>query len=334
MSPKPTLAMYWASGCGGCEISILDLEEHILDVDAVFDIAFFPCIADFKTKDVEAMDDGAITITLFNGAIRTSENAHMAHLLRRKSKLLIAYGSCAAEGCIPALANDTTKAAIFDFVYRRSPSTVNPEGTVPQTKTQMPEGEIQIPEFWETVKSLGQVVDVDYTIPGCPPQSDQVWKVLEIVIDILANGKPLPPKGAVLGAGEKTCCEECPRKREEKKLKAFVRPVHMIPDPEKCLLDQGIVCLGPATRDGCGAKCTKAGMPCRGCYGAPPGTMDQGGKMISALGSIIDSEDPEEIERILDGIVDPVGTFYRFSMAHATLGRAGRVNGHGKEKQA
>ena len=321
MSDKPKLAMYWAAACGGCEISILDMEAHILDVDAAFDLAFFPCIADFKTKDVEAMADGSITVTLFNGAIRTSENEHMAKLLRRKSAVLVAYGSCACEGCIPGLANTTSREAIFDFAYRTSPSTVNPEGVVPQTQTVMPEGTITIPEFWETVKTLDQVVEVDYHIPGCPPQSDQAWKVIEAVIDILQTGKELPPKGAILGAGEKTCCEECPRERKEKKLKGFVRPWQIIPDPELCLLDQGIVCLGPATRDGCGAKCTKAGIACRGCYGLPPGSHDQGAKMVSALASVIDSEDPAEIDRILDGIVDPVGTFYRFSLAASPLRR-------------
>jgi F420-non-reducing hydrogenase small subunit len=327
MAEKPKLAMYWAAGCGGCEISVLDIEEHILDVDAVFDIAFFPCIADFKTKDVEAMPDKSITVCLFNGAIRTSENEEMAKLLRRKSKILVAYGSCAAEGCIPGLANCNDRESIFNFVYKESPSTDNPEGKVPVPETQMPEGKIRIPEFWDTVKTLGQVVDVDYTIPGCPPQSDQVWGVLAAVVDILQTGKPLPPKGAVLGATEKTCCDECPRERKEKKIKRFVRPHEIIPDPDECLLDQGILCLGPATRGGCGAKCVIAGVPCRGCYGAPPGSRDQGAKMVSALASVIDSEDPEEIDRIIDQIADPIGTFHRFSLAASTLHRVQTEDG-------
>jgi F420-non-reducing hydrogenase small subunit len=334
MPEKPKLAMYWAASCGGCEISVLDIEEHILDVDAAFDLAFFPCIADFKTKDVEAMADGSITVTLFNGAIRTSENEHMAKLLRRKSVVLVAYGSCACDGCIPGLANTTDRDAIFNFVYRESPSTVNPEGRTPVTETKMPEGIIRIPEFWNTVKTLDQVVDVDYYIPGCPPQSNQTWAVISTVVDILQNGKPLPPKGAILGAGEKTCCEECPRERKEKKIKGFVRPWEIIPNPDECLLDQGILCLGPATRDGCGAKCVKAGIPCRGCYGPAPGSRDIGTKMASALASVIDSEDPDEIDRIIDTIVDPIGTFYRFNLPSSTLRRTqlkGNGNGHDQE---
>ncbi len=86
---------------------LLNIGEHILTVDDVFDIAFFPCIADFKVEDVKAYPDGYIDLCLFNGAIRNSENEEMAQLLRKKSKVLVAFGSCAYEGCIPALSNLT-----------------------------------------------------------------------------------------------------------------------------------------------------------------------------------------------------------------------------------
>jgi F420-non-reducing hydrogenase small subunit len=318
---KPKLALYWAASCGGCEIAVLDLEEKILDVAAHFEIVFWPVAVDFKVKDVEAMEDGSITLCLFNGAIRSDDNDFMARLLRRKSKLLVAFGSCAQEGCIPALSNATSRKETLDWVYGRSQSTENPEGIRPQLETRIDGATLKLPEFWETVRTLDQAVEVDYYVPGCPPQAHQIWAVLETVIDIVESGKPLPPKGTVLGAGDKTCCDECPREREEKKIRKFVRPHEILPDPEHCLMDQGILCMGPATRDGCGGKCVSVGMPCRGCYGPPPNCLDQGTKMISALASVIDSEDPEEIESILDGVLDPVGTFYRFSLAKATLGR-------------
>jgi F420-non-reducing hydrogenase small subunit len=331
MSNKPKLALYWAASCGGCEIAVLDIKEKILDVDAFFDIVFWPVAVDFKVKDVEAMADGEIDLCLFNGAVRTSDNEYMAELLRRKSKILIAFGSCACEGCIPALSNTTTKAATLDWVFADSPSTVNPDRVMPQTSTETPVGTIELPDFWETVRSLDQTTDVDYFVPGCPPQAHQIWAVLETVIDIMQNGKPLPPKGTVLGAGDKTCCDECPRERQEKRIKGFVRIHEVIPDPDQCLLDQGIVCMGPATRSGCGGLCVSVGVPCRGCYGPPPNSKDQGTKMVAALASVIDSQDPVEIDRILDGIVDPVGTFYRFSMAHATLGPVNAGSGSESE---
>jgi F420-non-reducing hydrogenase small subunit len=314
---KPKLALYWAASCGGCEVAVLDVEEKILDVADFFDVVFWPCAMDFKYKDVEAAPDGSIDLCLFNGAIRTSENESMARLLRRKAKLLVAFGSCAMEGCIPGLANLTNREEIFQWVYQDSPSTSNTEATRPTPRCAVPEGELEIPEFYDTVRTLGQVVPVDYFIPGCPPQPPQIVAVLSAVM----QGSELPPLGSVLGAGEKTCCEECGRTRKEKRLKRFHRFWEIEPKPDECLLDQGIICMGPATRSGCGGLCPKANMPCRGCYGPAPNVTDQGTKMVSAISSVIDSQDPGEINWILDQIPDPVGTFYRFSIPNSMLHR-------------
>lgn len=318
---KPKLALYWAASCGGCEIAVLDLHEKILDVANAFDIVFWPVALDFKYHDVRGMEDKSIDICLFNGAIVNSENEEMAHLMRKKSKLVVAFGACAHEGGIPGLANLTTKDEILKWVFKDSPSTISNNGIYPQTHTKMPEGEIEIPEMWNTVKALNQVIDVDYYIPGCPPQPNQIWSVIEYIL----SGQPLPAKGATLGAGDKTCCEECPRERKEKKLKQFFRPHEIVADPNECLLDQGIICLGPASRSGCGALCPKANIPCRGCYGAPPNCSDQGAKMVSAVSSVIDAHDPEEIEKILDQIIDPLGTFYRFSVPQSILRRVEKI---------
>jgi F420-non-reducing hydrogenase small subunit len=319
---KPTLAIYWAASCGGCDVAILDIEEKILDVAAFFDIVFWPAAMDVKYDDVRKMPDGSITLCLFNGAIRSDENLEIAKLLRQKSVVMCAFGSCASEGCIPGLANLYTKDAIMDFVYRQSPSVNSGNNTVPSPETRVPEGTLRIPNLWNTVRSLRQVIDIDYIIPGCPPQSDQIATVVGTVIDLLKTGKPLPPKGTVLGAGDKSCCDECTRKRDIKKIRKFVRPFEIAVDPELCLLEQGLVCMGPATRSGCGVKCVNAGVPCRGCYGLPPQVRDQGAKMAGALASVIDSTDPKEIDQIIATIPDPIGTFYRFSLPDSMLRRA------------
>lgn len=335
-SEKPKLAMYWAASCGGCEISVLNIHENILTVDEVFDIAFFPCIADFKVKDVESYPDGYIDVCLFNGAIRTSENEEMAHLLRKKSKVMVAYGSCAYEGCIPALSNLTTKEATLNKVYIDNPSIDNPDGIFPQLVTTVEEGDLTLPEFYHTVKSLDQVVDVDYYLPGCPPEPPQIWAVLQVVVGALLEGKPLPPAGAVIGAGTTAVCDECDRVKKEKTIERFVRPYEIIPDPDQCLLEQGLICLGLATRNGCGALCPAVGIGCRGCYGPPEGVIDQGAKMLSAVASVLqvgdetmeEDELEEKIQEVVDTIADPAGTFYRFSMAHSILRRV--KNGKGE----
>jgi F420-non-reducing hydrogenase small subunit len=314
---KLKLGLYWAASCGGCDIAIVELREKILDLDAAADILFWPCAMDFKYKDVEAMVDGQIDVCLFNGSIRNSENEEMAHLLRKKSKVLVAFGSCAHEGCIPGLANLYSRESVVARAFLETPSTDNPDGILPQTTYQMPEGEVNIPTLYTTVKTLAQVEDVDYFVPGCPPQAPQIWGVVEAIL-----GGTLPPRGSVVGATEKTVCDECKRTREEKRIPKFYRPHEIIPDPDRCLLDQGIICAGPATRGGCGALCPSVNMPCRGCYGPPPNVIDQGAALLSAVSSVVDADTEEEAARIVGEIVDPVGTFYRFGLPASLLHRA------------
>ena len=318
MSGKPKFAMYWAASCGGCEISTLNIHEKILAVDAAFDVVFWPVAMDAKYKDVEAMDDGEITLCLFNGAIRTDENEHMAQLLRRKSKILVAFGSCANEGCIPALANLSNLKDIYAAAYE-SPTTENSQHIIPQASWQAPEGVIHIPSLEPRVRTLDQVVPVDFRMPGCPPESHQIGAVVELVIKALNGEATLPPPGSVIGAGDSTVCEECERARNVKKIKQFVRIQDIRPDPALCLLEQGVMCNGVATRSGCGALCPKAGAACVGCYGPAPDAIDFGARLMSAVASVIDSNDPQEIERILDGIPDPAGSFYRFNLAGSLL---------------
>lgn len=316
---KPKFAMYWAASCGGCEIAVLNINEKILDVDANFEVVFWPVAMDAKYKDVEAMPDKSITLTLFNGGIRNTENEHMAHLLRQKSQILVAFGSCATEGCIPGLANLSSVATIYDAVYEGI-STENPQHLRPQYTYEMPEGIITIPIFNPVLKTLDQVVDVDYYMPGCPPESHQIAAVVDLVIKALHGQATLPPPGSVIGAGGSAVCDDCPRTRDVKKIKQFVR-IHEVRevDPDLCLLEQGILCNGPATRNGCGALCPQVGAACIGCYGPAEGVLDYGARLMTALASVIDSNDPQEIERILDGIPDPAGSFYRFSLANSLL---------------
>ncbi len=120
---KPKIAFYWCASCGGCEEAVVDLAEEILDVVAAVDIVFWPVALDFKRHDVEQMPDGSILATFLNGAIRTSEQEEMAELLRRKSKLLVAFGSCSHLGGIPGLANLFTRDSILQAVYFDAPTT-------------------------------------------------------------------------------------------------------------------------------------------------------------------------------------------------------------------
>ncbi len=318
MTDKPKFAMYWAASCGGCEIAVLNTHEKILDVDANFEVVFWPVAMDAKYKDVEAMPDGSILLTLFNGGIRNDENEHIARLLRRKSRILVAFGSCANEGCIPGLANLTPAGEIIRTAFN-TPTTDNPHQVYPRTSVDVPEGEIHIPALLSTLKTLDQVVDVDYYMPGCPPESHQIAAVIDLVIQVVQGTAQLPPKGSVIGAGESTVCDECTLARNVKSIRSFERIMLTSREPGLCLLEQGIPCNGPATRSGCSARCPSAGAQCIGCYGPAAGVTDYGARLISAFASVIEANDPQEIDRILDGIPDPVGQFYRFNLAGSLL---------------
>jgi len=315
---KLKIAFYWAAGCGGCEIAVLDINEKILDVVAKADIVFWPVAMDIKYKDVEAFPDKYIDVCFFNGAIRTEEQEHMAKLLRKKAKTLIAFGSCAHQGGIPGLANMANKEEVFERAYLQSPSTKNSQSVTPKTSVQVKEGKLTLPEFYDTVKTLDQIVEVDYYVPGCPPPVDLILKALEAIAK-----NELPPKGSVL-APEKSVCDECPREKEEKRISRIYRVYEVTPEPEKCLLEQGILCMGPATRGGCEAKCIKANMPCTGCGGPCPNVTEQGSAMISALSSILEvNEEKKETcnpEKLIAQIKDPLGTFYKYSLP-ASLSR-------------
>jgi F420-non-reducing hydrogenase small subunit len=316
---KGKLALYWAASCGGCEIAVLAINEKILDVAAAFDIVLWPVAIDAKVRDVERMADGEIDVCLFNGGIRTSEQEYMAQLMRRKSKVLVAFGSCASEGCIPGLANLSHRRQVFETVYRDLPTTDNAEHVEPQHVTHVPEGELHLPVFYDTLRTLNQTVPVDYYLPGCPPEAERIWEAVTAIVQ-----GTLPPPGSVIGA-ETTVCHECPRTRNEKKIKKFYRTWQIIPDEETCLLEQGLVCCGIATRAGCGALCPQVNSPCIGCYGANEGVHDGGARLMTALASVIDATDPEEIQGIVrEGIPDPVGSLYRFGLAGSELRRSRR----------
>jgi len=318
MAPEKKLqiALYWGAACGGCDVAVLDTNEFILDVAALADIRLWPIAVDGKYRDVEAMQDGELDLTIFSGAVRNSENERIAKLLRQKSKLLVAFGSCAHMGGIPGLANTTTREAIFDRAYLHNPSIEQGSQTIPRPETKVAAGTLDLPSFYRRVYKLADIVDVDYYVPGCPPAPSQVKAVLLAI----AQGD-LPPKGSVVGAADQAVCDECTREKKEKKLKRFYRPWEIIQDPAKCLMDQGILCAGAATRGGCGVRCPNTGQGCRGCYGPLPNVIDHGAKFLSAVASIIDSNDPEEIRKVLEGIPDFACIAYRFGMPASLLQR-------------
>ncbi|HIE13306.1 MAG TPA: F420-nonreducing hydrogenase [Desulfotomaculum sp.] len=316
MAEKLKLAYFLAGGCGGCDMAIVDLSESLVDALAHLEVVFWaPTLTDLKYKDLEAMPDKAVDIGLYSGMIRLGEQEHIAKVMRRKCKVLIAYGICAALGGIPGMGNMHTKDELFRTVYFQTYSTDNPDGIAPQTKCVVDgKYELTLPEFYGYVRPLHHVVDVDYFVGGCPPHHTFVGKILEAILT-----GDLPPAGSWITGGKSACdvCERNPaaRGQERESIKTVKRTIDGTPEEGKCLLQQGYLCLGPLTQGDCGSLCPKVDIPCRGCGGPIPGVKDFGLRAISAIAGLL------EKEALVDQIPSPVKLFYRYSLPGSLLGK-------------
>ena len=318
MQQKSKVAIYWLGACAGCDEAIVDLNEGLLTVTESIDIVLWPVAMDFKYDRLRSIEDKEIALSILSGSVRNSDHQEMAELLRKKSQLVLALGTCACFGGSPGLANFTSKEEIFNWVYRDAPTVVNPNKTVPQKETELNGKKLTLPDFFEHVYTLDQVIDVDYYLPGCPPPPDLITHVMNAVLS-----GDLPPKGSTL-APRKALCDTCPRnKRKPSRMEIRkIKRIHEVDaDPDACFLAEGIICLGPATRTGCGESCIRINVPCRGCFGPVPSVVGSGPKFLSTLTSLITVEKDEDIEEAIDSIDDPAGYLYRFTQPSSILGK-------------
>jgi F420-non-reducing hydrogenase small subunit len=299
MAEKAKIGTMWLGGCSGCHLSIADFHEAILDVMELADFEFSPVLMDTKYDEVPELD-----VLIVEGGIRNDENRELAEMLREKANFVISYGTCAVYGGIPGLGNLSTVDELTQEAYVNSPSTINPEGIIPNE---------EVPHLESRVRPLAEAIDIDLAVPGCPPRSDVV---AQAVLGLLKGEAPELPTTNL--------CEVCPREKPPEGLAMdFIKRQFEIGRPENdlCLIPQGLICMGPATVSLCGAECPSIAIQCRGCYGPTPKVQDQGAKMISAIASDYKVEqdktvDPEEVADQLDDIV---GTFYTYTLPAALV---------------
>ena len=289
------IAEEWLATCGGCEVTILDIGEPLLDLLPKLEFVHMPVIMDHKYYGQTGEKDFEIPeadVGLISGSIRNEDNVKVAEEMRKKCKTLIAVGSCANFGGIPALANMYTLQELMETVYRQAKSTEPADNP-----------SLDIPPLRDRVYAVSEVVKVDMGLPGCPTTPELI---AEAIISLL-EGKPF-------ALTEKSVCDDCPTKREKKAIATVKRPLDKIQfqpgkyEEVRCLMEQGYLCLGPATRTGCGGsdkvpRCIRAFMPCRGCFGPIRAGVNPMVDMMGAISSI--GLDAKQIE-------DRMATFNRF----------------------
>jgi len=296
------VAEEWFGICGGCEVSILDIGDALLELLPSLQFVHMPVLVDHKyfgqkgekpgVPEIPEADVGIVT-----GCIRNEENKQLAQEMRKKCKTLIALGSCASFGGIPSLANLATTSELLEKVYKGSKST---------DAAEPPKG--HVPALLERTYAISEVVKPDLFIPGCPPEPSMIAEALTALL-----------QGKAFKLPDKSVCDQCPTRREKKAATTLKRPLETISDKPlaetRCFMEQGFLCLGPATRAGCagtrkGPRCISSYMPCRGCFGPLKETSNPMVDMMSALSSI--GLDPKEIQ-------DRAATFNRYAGAQGRL---------------
>jgi NAD-reducing hydrogenase small subunit len=159
---KPKVASDWLAGCAGCHMSLLDIDERIAQVLDLVELRSTP-ITDMKHPDKTGVDVG-----ILEGGINNSANEEVAKLMRSRCKLLVAFGDCAVFGGVPAMRNFFTIEETLRRAYVETEST-DGSGKIPN------DPELAVPT---KVRALQDVVQVDFFLPGCPPEADTIFYVL------------------------------------------------------------------------------------------------------------------------------------------------------------
>ena len=273
------------SGDTGCQVAALGLHEKLLAILKANELVYAPTLIDAKE-----IPDG-IDVAIIEGGIRTKHETKVAQKIREKSGAVIALGSCACFGGVPGLANLKHGKELLKEVYSEHHGTR--AGPLPKNDEVVP-----------SVLPIDSVIKVDFKIPGCPPETKDIAYVLTT---LLGGGTPELSMTDV--------CESCPKERQGEYSKKLKRIHEEIPDPKRCLLEQGFLCMGPSTRGGCGAPCPTAGNTCDGCRGPTEKSSDQGLTMLDALTSLT-SEVNENFS-----LPQYMGMIYRYTYPSSRLAR-------------
>jgi len=275
------VASEWLNSCSGCEIAVVDMGERLLDVLEIAEFVHIPALMDHKyfgqRGDGRHIEIPDADVGLISGGIRNGEHQEVAREMRKRCKFVIALGTCATHGGIPSLSNSYDTAELLKRCY--TTETTDPIEAFPADG---------IPPLLDACYALDEKIRVDLHLPGCPPHPDHIFSALAALVE--GKAPELPTKSV---------CDTCPTfrkgKGEIKEMRRFLQaPEYRAPDEPldrmRCFLEQGLLCMGPVTRAGCGGnaltpRCISARVPCRGCYGPVRHDGNPRMDMLNALAS-------------------------------------------------
>jgi len=243
------------STCGGCPAVLLEDQEELLKLLEKVHISYCPML-------IDELEIGEVEVAIVDGAVRVKEDEEKLLEARKKSRYLVAWGTCATFGGIPALANQYDLEELIGESYGQTqdPFAYYLSGARGVGKTAYQENELMM---LRRLGKLNDFVKVDYYLPGCPPK---ISILNQLVNELRGEGQIIKPRPIV--------CSECNRKP----LKTlFVESIYAFPRPEwksdHCFVSLGALCMGFVTKGGCGAVCPRGGLPCWGCRGPSESTL-------------------------------------------------------------
>ena len=275
-----TTALEWLGSCSGCEIAILNIGEALVPIiTEALDIVHAPVLMDHKyfgqTGEGVTLEIPKAVVGIVTGGVSNHEHLEVLEEMRKKCDVLIALGSCATHGGIPALMNGQDRQQSWEEIYQTI--TTDPGAKIPT---------VEVPAPLDRVYACDEKVKIDMQLPGCPPNPAHI---AEVIFSLLENRAPVLPT--------KSVCDTCPTKREGKgevsEIKRFITNAKYNGDEPlsemRCLLEQGFLCMGPVTAAGCSRgtapSCLVARVPCRGCFGPVRKDGNQLLDMMNALAS-------------------------------------------------
>ena len=172
----PRVATVWLDGCSGCHMSLLDMDERLLDIFSRADLVYSPLV-DYKDYPEE------VDVCLVEGAVSSEEDLHKIKMVRERTKTIVAFGDCAVTSNVPGMRNPIGVPPLLDRAYRENVD-LNP-----QMPTRI------VPQLLPTSQPVHKFVTVDVFLPGCPPDADLIYTLL----DDLLSGRTPEAAGARFG---------------------------------------------------------------------------------------------------------------------------------------